>query len=99
MSDFDPKRRQGCGTQVIGRVIWGEHEGEVRLDWDAAGLGCKIVLPYLTTNNSVMTNLLTGESVGGHNCDSNLWNCEWNYGTVYHRRAEKMTLKSQALGG
>jgi hypothetical protein len=49
-----------------------------------------------------MTHLLTAlltASGGGHICYPNLWNCGWNYGTVYHRRAEKKALKSQALGG
>jgi two-component sensor histidine kinase len=39
-------RRQGFGTQVIGRIIR-EQKGEMRLDWDMAGLRCEIVLPYV----------------------------------------------------
>jgi len=43
--------RQGFGTQVIGRIIRDQSKGEMRLDWDAAGLRCEIVLPISSNSD------------------------------------------------
>jgi two-component sensor histidine kinase/PAS domain-containing protein len=42
--------RQGFGTHVVGRIIKEQLKGEMRLDWNAAGAECEIVLPI--TSNS-----------------------------------------------
>jgi two-component sensor histidine kinase len=41
-----PKKitRQGFGTSVIAQMIGQQLHGEMRLDWRAEGLACKIVL-------------------------------------------------------
>jgi two-component sensor histidine kinase len=36
--------RQGFGTSVIERMIRAQSNGELRLDWRAEGLACKIAL-------------------------------------------------------
>jgi two-component sensor histidine kinase len=36
--------RQGFGTSVIERMIRGQSNGEVRLDWRTEGLACEIVV-------------------------------------------------------
>ena len=37
--------RQGVGTRVMERMIRDQHKGDLRLDWRAEGLTCKIILP------------------------------------------------------
>jgi PAS domain S-box-containing protein len=36
---------RGFGTRVIEQIIRDQHKGELRLDWRADGLACKIILP------------------------------------------------------
>jgi two-component sensor histidine kinase len=36
---------QGFGTRVMERMIRDQHKGDLRLDWRAEGLACKIILP------------------------------------------------------
>jgi two-component sensor histidine kinase/PAS domain-containing protein len=42
--------RQGFGTHIVGRIIR-EQSGEMRLDWDPAGLLCQIDLPITSNSN------------------------------------------------
>jgi PAS domain S-box-containing protein len=37
--------RQGFGTRVMERMIRDQQKGDLRLDWNAKGLACKIILP------------------------------------------------------
>jgi two-component sensor histidine kinase len=41
---------EGFGTHIVGRIVREQSKGEMRLDWNAAGLECEIVLPR--TSNS-----------------------------------------------
>ncbi|MEK0084454.1 PAS domain-containing protein [Benzoatithermus flavus] len=40
-----PPTRQGFGTRLLTRMIARQHHGQVHLDWDPAGLVCRLVLP------------------------------------------------------
>lgn len=40
-----PPTRQGFGTRLLTRVVARQHRGQVHLDWDPAGLVCRLVLP------------------------------------------------------
>ena len=46
--------RQGFGTHIVGRIVREQSKGEMRLDWDPAGLECEIVLP-ITSNSNLIT--------------------------------------------
>jgi two-component sensor histidine kinase len=46
--------REGFGTHIVGRIVREQSKGEMRLDWNPAGLECEIVLP--TTRNSNQVN-------------------------------------------
>jgi two-component sensor histidine kinase len=45
--------RQGFGTRIVGRIIREQSKGEMRLDWNPAGLECEIVLPIINNSNLV----------------------------------------------
>jgi two-component sensor histidine kinase len=49
-----PPTRQGFGTNIVERIIREQSKGEMRLDWNAAGLQCEIVLP-ITSNSDLVT--------------------------------------------
>jgi two-component sensor histidine kinase len=40
-----PPTQKGFGATLLDRAVRGRHRGEVRLDWNPAGLVCRIVLP------------------------------------------------------
>lgn len=43
--------RQGFGTHIVGRIIKEQSKGEMRLDWNPAGLECEIILPTISDSN------------------------------------------------
>jgi hypothetical protein len=46
--------REGFGTHIVGRIVREQLKGEMRLDWNPAGLECEIVLP-ITSNSNLVT--------------------------------------------
>jgi two-component sensor histidine kinase len=41
----NPPTREGFGTHIVGRIVREQSKGDMRLDWNPAGLQCEIVLP------------------------------------------------------
>jgi two-component sensor histidine kinase len=45
--DVKKPLHQGFGTRVMEKIIRDQHQGDLRLDWGADGLACKIILPVV----------------------------------------------------
>jgi two-component sensor histidine kinase len=46
-----PPTREGFGTHIVGRIVREQSKGDMRLDWNPAGLACEIVLPITGRSN------------------------------------------------
>jgi two-component sensor histidine kinase/PAS domain-containing protein len=43
--------RQGFGTHIVGRMVKEQSKGDMRLDWNPAGLECEVLLPITSNSN------------------------------------------------